>query len=247
MFVFIETILKIRPAILGFLLKTIIPFRRRMVKTPYGDFKVDIVSNFGYKLLKTKTYEEGTINILRKNIKLGDVFVDLGANEGFFTVIGSKLVGEGRVVSIEPLLKLNKIITQNVELNDCKNVTLAPVAVSNKIGKDFFYVYPNINTGASSLILPTSYFLRKIKVRTITLKALFDEFGLDHADLIKIDIEGGEYNAIFGSEELFRKKIIRKIVLELHPKLLAKQGKSTGQIIQFLTDCGYSKDDLFIL
>ncbi len=241
-------ILKIRPAFLAGLLKLLIPFRRRQIKTPCGVFYVDIASNFGYELLKTGKYEQNTIDILRQILKPGEIFVDLGANEGFFYVVASRIVGEnGRVVAIEPQRRLQKIISKNLELNSCKNFVISPVAISDKQGEDFLYMYPSVNTGASSLTRPTSYFLTRQKIATKTLEQVFNELELDYCDLIKIDIEGGEYEAIFGSKKLFIEKRIRGIALELHPRLLAKRGHSERQIIEFLSECGYDQENLFIL
>ncbi|MFH1162123.1 MAG: FkbM family methyltransferase [Candidatus Jorgensenbacteria bacterium] len=241
-------ILKIRPAFLAALLKILIPFRWRKVSTPHGVFCVDIASLFGYELSKTGKYEEGTIDVLERTLRRGGVFVDLGANEGFFSVAASKLVGEnGRVVAIEPQRRLQKIISRNLELNSCENVTILPVAIGDKQGESFLYVYPSVNTGASSLTRPTSYFLPRQKIGITTLERAFDMAGLDHCDLIKIDIEGGEYEAIFGSRKLFVEKRIRGIALELHPRMLAKRGHSEKEIIDFLLECGYNKENLFIL
>lgn len=241
-------ILKIRPAFLASLLKILVPFRWRKVSTPHGVFYVDAVSWFGYELLKTGRYEQGTMDVLERTLPRGGIFVDLGANEGFFSVAASRLVGEnGRVVAIEPQRRLQRIISRNLALNSCGNVAVLPVAISDRRGEDFLYVYPSVNTGASSLTRPTSYFLPRQKIEITTLEQAFAMSGLDHCDLIKIDIEGGEYEAIFGSKKLFVEKRIRGIALELHPRMLAKRGHSEKEIIEFLLRCGYNEGNLFIL
>ncbi len=242
-------ILKVRPAFLAALLKIFIPFKWKDVDTPYGIFHTDVISHSGYGLLKTGVREQHTVNILQKILKQGDVFLDVGAHEGFFSVVASKLVGKkGRVIAIEPQKRLQKLIAKNLELNSCSNVTVLPVAVADYTGDGQFYNYPNVNTGASSLHRTTFYLLPKQKVKIITLLDVFNQVGLNYIDVVKIDIEGGEYNAIFGSKKVFADKKIGSIIIEFHPRALLKQGKSKEQIIRFLMENGYVPDDnLFML
>jgi hypothetical protein len=72
-----------------------------------------------------------------------------------------------------------------------------------------------------------------------TLAQVLREHGLDHVDLLKVDIEGGEYEAILGSPELFERKMVGAIALELHPQCLERKGRSEQQIVSFLTKAEY--------
>ena len=67
---------------------------------------------------------------LKKNIKPGDIVIDVGANIGYFTCLMSKLVGEtGHVYSFEPELNNFKMLKMNVEENNCSNVTIEQKAI----------------------------------------------------------------------------------------------------------------------
>jgi FkbM family methyltransferase len=237
---FIRTI---RPGLLGALIKNILLIRREKIETSKGKFWIDPGSDLGFQLLTKRTYEPNMLTTLEKYLKPGDIFVDLGANEGYFSIIASQLVGhKGSVFSIEPQKRLQSVITKNIELNNCTNITVITALISDKMGKRELYLTPSLNTGASSLYCPTKYPLSKEEVQTVTLNQVFQEHHINKCNLIKIDIEGGEYEAILGSIALFRNKKVEAIALELHPKILSKRQLSADKIIQNLEEFGYTID-----
>jgi FkbM family methyltransferase len=179
--------------------------------------------------------------ILKTYLKPQSVFIDLGANEGYFSVIASKLVkSQGKVFAIEPQSRLQPIIKENINLNSCNNIQVLQVAISGKSETVTLFVSPDMNTGSTSLIQTTAYSLPKQEVTSITLAEFFQMHEIDTCDLIKIDIEGYEYEAIMKSPELFRTRRFKAIALELHPYYLEKRGLSGETITSFLSDCGYS-------
>lgn len=239
-------LLKIRPAFFASILKKYINFNRKELPTQEGIFFIDIASNFGFNLLRHDIYEPNMIRRLKTYLKPGNIFVDLGANEGYFSVIGSKLVGNhGRVIAIEPQNRLQKIIYKNLTLNQCDNVTVVQVAISNQSEQVTLYVTPDMNTGATSMALTTRYPLSKQEISAITLTRLFEEQKISICDLLKIDIEGYEYEAILGSPDIFTSHRVKIIALEIYSKILDKRGLSEKIIINFLLKCGYIENSLF--
>lgn len=73
-----------------------------------------------------------------------------------------------------------------------------------------------------------------------TLDNLFRKYAISSVKLLKVDIEGGEYDAILGSETVFKQHLIDYIALELHPSQLHKQGKNAEDILHFLKRHGYT-------
>ena len=79
--------------------------------------------------------------VIEKQIKKGDVILDIGANIGFYTLIMAKLVGEkGKVYAFEADPTNFEILKKNVEVNGYKNIVLVNKVVSNKNEKIKFYV-----------------------------------------------------------------------------------------------------------
>jgi hypothetical protein len=79
--------------------------------------------------------EQGIHDALERLLRPGDVFVDAGANVGFYTLLASRLVGPtGRVLAIEMMPATADILRQHVAINDCTNVELVEKALSDRAG-----------------------------------------------------------------------------------------------------------------
>ena len=118
--------------------------------------------------------------------------------------------------------------------------------MSNFSGKGHLYFHKNakgnndINyiEGASLRIDKDNVDINKnIEVDIIDIKKILNDY--QKIDLIKIDIEGFEYEAILGSKELFSQGRVRNIALELHDSTLFRRGKKMEDITRFLESCGY--------
>lgn len=238
-----KTLLRVRPAALADLLKKLLLVRRKVISTSVGRFYVDPVSNLSAALVNGGEYEPGMLQTLRHYLRPSATFVDIGANEGYFTVHGANLVGPaGRVIAVEPQHRLSQVLAHNFALNDRKNIRILSCAVSDASGTANLYVSPDTNTGCTSLYLPTRYRLPTEVVQTITLSELFSLCEIDRADLVKMDIEGAEYAAILGSPDLFRGHRIRALALELHPTIIRKRNLDPNAITEFLGRSGYHLD-----
>ncbi len=232
-------LLSIRPAFIGSALKRLLRVKRRVVETDNGIFFIDPASNFGNGVLESG-YEPEMTETLNSLLGEGDTFVDLGANEGYFSIIASKIVGNsGKVISIEPQSRLQSVIFRNMSENKAFNIDVFQRAISDHIGIASLSLLPDMNTGGSGLFCATKYSVPKENVPQVTLAHLLNQTCKDKIRLLKMDIEGFEYEAIFGSENYFINDIIENIALELHPTLLERRGKSAEEILHFLQKCGY--------
>jgi FkbM family methyltransferase len=191
-------------------------------------------------LMRDGTYEPGMRCILGTFLGPGKVFVDLGANEGYFTVLGARLTRpEGCVIAIEPQDRLIPIISTNLPQNDL-SATIVKAAVSDRRATTVLHLAPSTNTGSSGLHLGTKYPVPKQPVRTVTLADVLEENHVGVVDLLKVDIEGFEFEAILGSSHLFTEKRIKAMALELHPAALTARGKSVEELSSFISGAGYS-------
>ena len=127
------------------------------------------------------------------------VVYDVGANAGFYTLLSSVLTGNsGKVFAFEPVPQNIFYIKKHLELNKISNTVVVEKAVSNKISKLRFDLSSNPSMGHFSAN-------GEIEVETISL----DEFikqGNPLPDLIKMDIEGAEFDALNGAEEILKTK-----------------------------------------
>jgi len=224
-------------------LKKIFRIKREIINLKTGTFYIDRISNFGSQLKLKGEYESDLKNSIEDILNEGDTFIDLGANEGYFSIIAGKIVGsKGNVIAIEPQTRLQSIIKKNIELNNLKNIRLVQTLITDSAGKEEISLSPDTNTGSSGVLKKQIYKVDKETVESISLEGLMKKMNIELIDLIKIDIEGSEYEAILGSKNLFQSKLIKKIALELHPQFLKKRNLNEAEILDFLLSCGYKKD-----
>ncbi|HEX4589767.1 MAG TPA: FkbM family methyltransferase [Gemmataceae bacterium] len=234
---------RIRPAPLATRLKHLLGVKRLVVRIDKGSFFVDPVSHLGNYLIRDGEYEPAMEATLRRFLAPGGVFADVGANEGYFSVLAGQIVGPtGRVIAVEPQARLRTVLEENIRLNGLRNVTLSDAAVSDTEGTAELFLAPDLNTGSSGLARHTRYALPTQPVRTATLAHVLADAGADRIDLLKMDIEGFEYEAILGSKELFRTGAVRAFALEFHPSAIRGRGHDPDELVSFLSDCGYRED-----
>ena len=233
-------LMRVRPAPVAVALKNLLGIRRIEIPSQEGTFWLDPASEFGQRLLTIGSCEPELVATMHRLLRPGNTFADIGANEGYFSVVAARLVGPtGRVLAIEPQNRLQEVLHRNFALNAAHNVTLVRSAVSDAAGVAELNLAPSMNTGATSLMRRTRYALERETVPLRTLTDIFSAAGLERIDLLKMDIEGWEYEAILGSPALFASGAIRAISLELHPDHLRDRGLDAQRIVDFLQGCGY--------
>jgi FkbM family methyltransferase len=173
----------------------------------------------------------------------GDIVIDGGAHLGRHTRTLATLVGNtGEVFAIEPLPHLASQLTQYFRHN--RNIHIIPKALSNNEQRaSFCYV---TNNPSYSGLKATNHLenaeVDEIKVQTITLDHVLSD--QKACRLIKLDLEGGEYNALLGAKRTL-KSFSPIIILESGWQQSAQQyGYSQREFYTFWKDCGYYLYDL---
>ncbi|BAQ66453.1 FkbM family methyltransferase [Geminocystis sp. NIES-3709] len=233
-----QVLLRIRPAQLGHIVKQILQIKRKNIATTTGYiFFADPVSVFGFTLLSEGMYESQMTKLLELLLRPNDNFLDIGGNEGYFSVIASSLVQKGKVYCIEPQSRLQEIISENIKINKSNNINLYPVAISNQAGEVELFLRPSTNTGASSLFRHWKFGTFKETVPTITLDQFFEKNLIDRVRLMKVDCEGAEHLVFAGATKTLQKQIIEFIALEYHPMICGKD--KCNEIHNQLYSSGY--------
>lgn len=159
--------------------------------------------------------QERMVNRLIKEIlEGGNVFVDAGANIGYYTVLGSRLVGKnGEVLAVEMMPDTADILRRHIALNGLQNVTIIQKALSSADNEKVSARLPNGKYGQASITPPaasSTWPAECTEVTTITLHTLL----ADHSRiaLVKMDLEGAEELALRGAGPSLRK--VRNIIFE---------------------------------
>lgn len=183
-------------------------------------------------------YEPFETELVKKEIKKGDVVLDIGANIGYYTLIFAKLVGEnGKVFAFEPDPTNFSLLKKNVEINGYGNrVVLVQKAVSNKTEKIKLYLCED-NKG-DHRIYDSHDGRQSIEIEAIRLDDYFKNYN-GTIDFIKMDIQGAEGWAIQGMHNLLKKNKTVKIVTEFWPIGLKGSGIDPDEYFKILIELGF--------
>jgi FkbM family methyltransferase len=161
-------------------------------------------------------------------LRPGDTVVDVGANIGYYTLVGARIVGEtGRVYAFEPDPLAFEILERNVRLNRLENVVLEQKAVSNAPGTLRLFL-AELNKGDHRIYQPEGEQRPYVEVDAVAL----DEYLGDRAvDFIKVDTQGAEALILEGMERLVRNSESLVLALEYSPRHLIGLGSSPEQML----------------
>lgn len=137
-------------------------------------------------------------------VKEGQVVFDVGANVGYYTILGAKLVGmQGKVFAFEPLARNIAYLHRHVSLNRLSNVSIIPCACSDKIEVAAFYPEENAAVGhlESTSDKPFTAGSKITLVPTLTLDAVSNKLSV-WPDILKIDVEGAELSVLKGAKNI---------------------------------------------
>jgi FkbM family methyltransferase len=167
------------------------------VPRPGVEFSLDLRNAQDFQMFREMAegpgYEPGTTDLLLTELHEGSNFVDVGANNGYYTTLGMSRVGtSGHVWSFEPNPSAFERLSRNVTLNGApKNVELFPVALGSKSGTLPLFISRYLDSRSSF----TPQGRNSIQVRV----ARADEIlGDQRIDFIKIDAEGAEHLVLEG-------------------------------------------------
>jgi FkbM family methyltransferase len=187
-------------------------------------------------------WEPCITQFIKERLKSGDCFIDVGANIGYHSLLSASLVGKtGRVVAIEASPRVYGHLIENLQLNHIENVRALNVAASESPGEvDLF-------EGDNCLQITTSATLAQDRncnfvgrVQALPLEMLVTKEELRTARIIKIDVEGAEWNVCKGLMPVLHELPGNaEIILEVTPSEIESQGHQCSNLIQRFTDRGF--------
>lgn len=180
----------------------------------------------GGKLLRVLegSYEPEQTQSFLEEIKKDGILFDIGSHVGWYTLLTSKIVSQGKVVAFEASPRNYWFLSQHVARNKLSNVITVHNGVSDSIGVMYFEA--GSGTGTGRLAQSGS-----VQVPTISVDEYIKQSGLTPTHM-KIDVEGGEMAVLRGARN----------VLETHAPLifLSTHGKEIKQeCIDYLAALGY--------
>jgi FkbM family methyltransferase len=172
-------------------------------------------------------------------LKPGQVLFDIGANVGYYTILGSRIVGpKGKVFAFEPVIRNVVHLYQHTVLNKARNVTIISAACSDALSLTMFSAGPNFAMGhmTNDSGLETGVNEAAYPVPTVTVDGMVELLGVS-PDVIKIDVEGAELSVLKGAKATLR-KAKPTVFLSTHSDVL----RST--CLEYLKGLGYTYEVL---
>ena len=169
--------------------------RQRIVPTYAGGrMLVDVADFIGTRIFHFGVWEPHVSTLISTRLKPGDVFCDVGANIGYYTVLAAPIVGAaGKVVGIEPSPATHEMLKRNVKLNNAVNVRIVNAAVSDQPGTLTLFRAPDsdFNRGVTTTVAGRG-FVPEVDVPALPLAELLLPDEKQRLRLVKIDVEGAE-------------------------------------------------------
>lgn len=187
-------------------------------RTPLG-FTFSGLSSSHHRAMQEGTFEPQEVSLLSSLIRVSDVFIDVGANVGYYTCLARSL---GKpAVAIEPMPMNLRFLYENLRANSWEDTEVLPMGMSDHQG--IATLFGASSTGASlvdSWAGAPSTFKRTIPIST--LDRLFDSRFAGARLMIKVDVEGHEYRALKGAVHLLARAVkpiwlIEITLHEFHP------------------------------
>jgi FkbM family methyltransferase len=221
------------------LLKAVGGTSRVTAHTFFGrDMRVHLPDLVGIKLYQYGFFEEALSRAVIEHLRPDDVFVDIGAHVGYYTVLAALMVGPGgKVVAFEPTPRTHRELSSNTK--GLANVTLVPAAAWDSPARLTLRDFGRRQSSFNSVLAPR--LSKAIPYESIEVDAVAVDDWLDaHGVLprfIKIDAESAEYRIIKG---------LARTIERYHPILSVEIGDydlpgvpTSAELIRSLLTQGY--------
>ncbi|MDO9373185.1 MAG: FkbM family methyltransferase [Ferruginibacter sp.] len=198
-----------------------------------------------------KSFEFSTLQLFSKIVHPGDVIIDVGANSGLYSIFYSNLVGaNGLVHAFEPDKETCSLLQKNLQLNNCSNVIVHNLALSDKEsriemvsftpdnlhldqGDSFKYIR---EVGADETDEANKF------MHACPLDTLRQIGEITKIDFIKIDVEGAEFLVLKGAVQTIQ-RFKPVIIFELSGQWTSRFHYKPYELLVFLKDLGYEMEE----
>jgi len=183
--------------------------------------------------------ERREADLITRVLAPGEIFWDVGANLGYFTLLAAaSLKNTGQVVAFEPAQTAFSQLTANIALNPFTNIVTYPVAVTDREGEALLYSTPELADGRANLFQPGTDQTGRQPVPTVTLDGWRRREHQAPPDFIKLDVEGAEAAALRGVQETLA--VSEPLLLvEMKEAIFQSLGLERTAIQDFLRPLGY--------
>lgn len=211
---------------------------------PRHDLYMQVSTLPEYHRLRPYLKEPWTVEWIETSIQPGDVFYDIGANIGGYSLIAAQAsAGQANVFAFEPGYATFHTLCDNIVLNHCeKNITPFPIALSNQTELTHFN-YSSLESGAAlhnlgkteELASEGDAPLYQQVVVSYSLDDFIAQFSLPVPNHIKLDVDGTELAVLHGAKQTLANPRVRSLMVELNED----EDRSDEEIVRLLELHGF--------
>jgi len=205
-----------------------------------GRFELDL-SDFIQRQVYLGTFEPHETGLIKGCLRPGMTFIDVGANIGYYIALAATQVGPaGRVIAFEPSAYAFERLSAMASKSALTQVTAIHAGLSDAAGSLKLY----LGIGSANHT-PTMVPHENASASTVRVVPLDDEaarLGIEHIDLMKIDVEGYEPKVLAAAARLLRERRIRAILCEFNEMWLRKAGSSPDALEALILQAGMGRD-----
>jgi FkbM family methyltransferase len=213
--------------------------QRVRVKTFWGEeMEIILPEKVSTHIWKYGVFEEDVIRFLLEYLQSGMTFVDIGAHFGYFSLLGSLLVGtRGHVISFEPTPSTYKQLEKNVK--KYTNIHVYPYAILDKSRQVTINDFGLMRCAWNSISAPRDKKgdLKVKKEVSVQSRKLDDLFAGVPLDVIKIDVEASEMYVLRGMQKILKEQTP---ILILEVGDIGEQPINSSSIVSWLMNHGYT-------
>lgn len=195
-------------------------------------------SHFSTLVLYTIFPEYGEMMMVEKFLKKDDIFLDVGANIGAYSLIAASKITRGKIYAFEPSVNCLPILYENISLNQIENkIQVIEKVVSDKTGFLDFDIssvsdYNHMSYSNSEKAV--------VKLPSITLDDFILENKIPHIKLIKIDVEGTELLVLRGLQKSLKSQLVDILIVEVSEWTSKRFTFSPADVFKFLEEYGFN-------
>lgn len=208
----------------------------------------DLIYRFDFALdpvvrrIYARAYQTDIVALLRRLLRSGDTFVDVGANLGYLSCIAADAVGRsGRILSYEPVPWLYAYLREIVAMNPGYTWEVFPLGIGAGDGVAEITLSKK-NIGWNSLVpdqIAGENVAGRVRVPVASLDRHLGEAGVSHVRVVKIDAEGYEGPIFQGMRRLLAERRIEHVIAEINPAEWKRLGIALDEFLAWMAVVGY--------
>lgn len=210
--------------------------QKYLVNNYCGNYKFNIDTTYPMEsaIWLSGVYEVATTKFLRQVLRQGDIFLDVGANCGAVTLVAASAIATGKIYAFEPGSTIRSRLQANIDLNpQLKSIVqVVPFGLGLQTGELLYYEDENYR-GNGALFDSVG-----VPVDVISLDEWVEREQVNRIDVIKIDVEGMEFDVMLGGKATLE-KYHPIVYFETLPLFFHNKPYTIQTIYEFLASLGY--------